>query len=362
MVETPISEPVLCSNCFRDVGLRVDAATVGFVDQSICPNCQSPSGAKLDKELVRLLADRFFVRGSIHRPEYGGFPFVIFNERDHEQKERLRGYIDVADWLKADVELIEKVAGIGFFYYGPRAWMMGDVEPLRALQDENTRTAIIERILAEYPTRLLDRGDPIYRLRVNPKTPEVAAEYDSPPDRYLGTNRLDKPASPVLYASQALEICVHECRVAVEDELFIATLSPERKLKLLNLAMVLKESVTEFDSLDMAIHMLFLAGKHSYPITRQIAAAAQAAGFDGIIYPSYYSLIRLGVRPFETVYGITVRRLNTAYAQTQTIENLAVFGRPIAAGLLKISCIDRLILNRIRYHLQFGPVGLKPYG
>jgi hypothetical protein len=70
---------------------------------------------------------------------------------------------------------------------------------------------------------------------------------------------------------------------------------PTRDLKLLDLSGVLKEDVTEFESLDMAIHMLFLAGGHSYSISRAIAADAHHRGYDGIIYPSYFSLVRLGV-------------------------------------------------------------------
>jgi hypothetical protein len=39
---------------------------------------------------------------------------------------------------------------------------------------------------------------------------------------------------------------------------------PRRSLRFLDLSVVLiEEHVTEFESLDMAIHMLFLAGKHS---------------------------------------------------------------------------------------------------
>ena len=76
----------------------------------------------------------------------------------------------------------------------------------------------------------------------------------------------------------------------------------------------------------MAVHMLFLAGKHAYKITREIAIAAHAAGFDGLIYPSYFSLLRLGVMPFETVYGISHRRIPQyqEYEQAKAIPNLAL--------------------------------------
>lgn len=54
--------------------------------------------------------------------------------------------------------------------------------------------------------------------------------------------------------------------------------------------------------------MLFLARSHSYEISRAIALAAKETGFDGIIYPSFFSLIRTGGHPFETTYGMSLRR------------------------------------------------------
>ena len=105
--------------------------------------------------------------------------------------------------------------------------------------------------------------------------------------------------------------------------------------------------------------MLFLAGKHSYKITRAIADAASSAGFDGIVYPSYFSLLRLGQMPFQTTYGISHRRLPQLqeYEQAKSIPNLALFGRPISNGKITVTCINRLILNRVAYDFHFGPVG-----
>lgn len=144
--------------------------------------------------------------------------------------------------------------------------------------------------------------------------------------------------------------------MAVEDDLFVATLRANRELRLLDLSVVLKENDTEFESLDMAIHMLFLAGSHSYAVSRAIALAAANHGFDGLIYPSYLSLVRLGVQPFETTFGISVRRLSAAYARSQVIENLAVFRRPIAGKFVEVVCINRLVLKQVGYDLLFGPV------
>ena len=102
----------------------------------------------------------------------------------------------------------------------------------------------------------------------------------------LPISTLEKPESyspnlPVLYCSKDIEGCVHECRVTVDDELYLATLKPTQDLKLLDLTELLHEEVSEFESLDLAVHMLFFAAEHSYEISRQIAVAANKAGFYG---------------------------------------------------------------------------------
>jgi hypothetical protein len=138
-----------------------------------------------------------------------------------------------------------------------------------------------------------------------------------------------------MYGSQDLQVCIHECRVTAEDELYVASLAATRDLNLLDLTHLLyEEHVTEFESLDMAVHMLFLAGPHSYEITRLIAQGARAAGYDGVIYPSYFSLLRTGGMPFETAYGISLRRFPQAagYERAKIIPTLGLFGRPVREG------------------------------
>ena len=344
--------PLLCSDCFHDEGLRLISAEVGQKDMSGCPNCGSQNSMKLTRKHVALLAQRFFVRGSIRRTTYGGYPEVQFNTQQPTS-------IDVAPWLEPDIQLIEKTLQVGFFRYSPRLWMVGEVEPLKALQNANSRAEIISRILNDFPGRILDIDEHFYRVRKDPAHPDSFSEYDSPPVEKLGKGRLDTPELPILYGSQDLEVCLHECRVAAEDEIFIATLAPSRRLRLLNLAEVpWEETVTEFESLDMAIHMLFLAGNHSYEISRDIAFAAHRNGFDGLVYPSYFTLLRTGATPFETILGLSHRRFPgfREYARRNTISNLALFGSPIAEGLVTVRCIDRVMLNKVEYKLNFGPL------
>jgi hypothetical protein len=162
-----------------------------------------------------------------------------------------------------------------------------------------------------------------------------------------------------MYGSQDLDVCIHECSASTEDELYVATLKGQRDLRLLDLTHPLEETETEFESLDMAIHMLFLARSHSYDIARDIALAAKEAGFDGVIHPSFFSLIRTGAHPFETAYGLSLRRFHPErdqYVEANPIRNLALFGRPMESGLVSIECIKRLILTQVGYRGHFGPV------
>lgn len=347
-------EPLACSDCFRDRGLRLEALRVGEELETSCPVCGSPTGKKLDAPRLEHIAHSFFVRGTIQRTAYGAAPRVQYNSRRETE-------IATPPWLTADLQLIGAKLGVGFFYYGPRLWMIGGVEPLEALQQPDSRSAIISRILAEYPTYTLGTGESVYRLRINPTHPADNAEYDSPPPGVGGGGRLDGPDLPILYASPDLQVCVHECRASAEDEMFVATLEPSKPLALLDLTEVLlEEDVTEFESLDLAVHMLFLAGPHSYDITRQIALAAREAGYDGLLYPSYFSLLRTGAIPLETSYGISHRRVTrlAEYEKAKLVPNIGIFGRPVEEGRLIVRCLNRVAIRRAEYDLSFGPVSV----
>ena len=260
------------------------------------------------------------------------------------------------------MRLIERAVGIGFFHYGPRFWMIGlNIEPLEALQDPMRRGKTLRRICDEYPKIVLPENHKFYRLRKNLEQPEDFGQYDSPPVEKTGCGRLDTKGFPVMYASQDLPICIHECRVAAEDEVFVATLATTRDLKLLDLtALLFQSDKDEFKSLDMAVHMLFLAGDHSYDICSAIALTAAEYGYDGLVYPSYFSLLQTGKIPFETTFGISHRRIPKLAEQEQSkiVANLAVFGRPVEQGKVEIRSINRLVLRKVQYDFHFGPVGL----
>src|SRR5580765_5406799 len=122
-----MSDAVLCSNCFRDEGLRLDSLRHGTKSDSPCVHCGSTEGSKLTKNLTGQIAHRFFVRGTTHRVDFGAAPVVAMNEHQ-------KTTIKAAPWFEQDIRLLEKTLGVGFFHYGPMMWMVGEVEPLKDLQ------------------------------------------------------------------------------------------------------------------------------------------------------------------------------------------------------------------------------------
>src|ERR1700730_13567750 len=95
-----MTDYALCSDCFQDQGLRLDAELIGISDQSPCPRCSRTAGRKLTKDIVGGLAHRFFVWGTLFRFDYGAAPLVQFNT--HQKTS-----IDISDWLISDLQLIE---------------------------------------------------------------------------------------------------------------------------------------------------------------------------------------------------------------------------------------------------------------
>jgi hypothetical protein len=59
------SDPiVLCSDCFKNVGISIEAQKIGTSTTLPCPKCKSANGAKLTKEKLQTLQFKFFLGGS----------------------------------------------------------------------------------------------------------------------------------------------------------------------------------------------------------------------------------------------------------------------------------------------------------
>jgi RES domain len=323
-------DPILCSECFTDEGLRLVAQNHGYVDQSVCKNCGATSGAKLDRErLEDLLAD-FFCNGTFLKTEFGGANLLAYNPMRYGERE-----VIFPDWLKNDAQLIEDTLKVGIFHYGPATWRLGEIEPLEKLRHRHTRKKAAEEIISHFPSRQLLPEMKFYRIRKNLKPGQEfdPLQFDAAPRRWRSNGRLDSPKISALYGSENLEICVHECRILIPDECFVATLRPRKEMKLLDLCAEIDEQGTPFESLNFAMRFLFAAESASYPMTQAIAAAAIKRGFDGIWYPSYFSLVK-----------------------EDTIPNIAIFGTPIRAKKVQVVCTNRSSLKSAAYEIRMGPI------
>ncbi|MDX8572912.1 RES family NAD+ phosphorylase [Elizabethkingia sp. HX QKY] len=347
---------LLCSDCFQNEGLKITATLIGDTNKKKCENCNSTKGHMLNQNQLKKLVNIFFVRGSFLTCDFGGSPSIQFNE-DHYQK----GSVTWKKWIRDDAKLIENTCKIGFFYYAPRDWMLGQIEPLISLRKQGIESSnIIENIIKKYPTKILDQSYKFYRVRLSPQSPDNIMQYDSPPKKHLGSNRFDSINFPIFYGSPDLQLCIHECRATVSDKIYCATIIPTQQLKMLDLTQIIKESekITESESLEMAVHFLFLASENSYNICRKISKKIKKLGFDGIIFPSYFSYVRTGSIPLETIYGISLRKLKDfkQYSKKQIAPNIAIFGRPIKEKRLKVECINYIQISKIEYNLNFGTV------
>lgn len=339
-----MNDNLLCSECFKDEGLKLDAFQIGIMNNQVCLKCKSTRGRKLNEGLIEELVSRFFVSGTVCKVEYGAAPLVKYNSYHYEKTE-----VDFGESLNQDVKLLEKILKVGFFHYGPRLWTLGHIEPLENLQSTTTREKVIERIITGFPVKYLDCQESFYRIRKNPDFPNNSDQYDSNPNP--GNGRLDSKDFPVLYGSQDLEVCIHECRVTISDELYIAKLQPIARLKFLDLTGEINEKFqTEFESLGIAVSMIHSAGNHSYKITKSIAKSAKNSGFDGIIYPSYFSSVRTGSSgDFSSKFKESSE--NNSYI----IPNIALFGFPVRENKIVVQNINKLLLDKVEYRVSFGP-------
>ena len=111
-------------------------------------------------------------------------------------------------------------------------------------------------------------------------------------------------------------------------------MSPLMKLKLLDFTDVCgdPDETTPFEMLSIAISFLFTANNNAYAIIQALADQARGMGYDGVIYPSFFNQIR------EKEY-----------------KNIALFGRPVEEGKVRVECVNRLVLNSAQYSFVLGP-------
>ncbi len=322
---------VACPDCFGNWGFRAVVSERARLGQGDCPRCRR-RGRRIDKTGLVEAVQLFFVSGSYIAESMA--PVYQSNQANPDPAR-------FDPTLEADAKLARALTGEVVFDYGPPLWRVGEV----ALKHEfaeggEVRERAARAFVGAAPAVVLPIGTRLFRIRKNPKADEsivTPAAFDPPPPEVAREpGRWDDGTLPVLYASDDIELCLHECRIIVSDEIVVATLTATRQLKLLDLTGQIEGGgPTPFE--DPNIFARFLSLKRDADwlgYARTVSRAAHAAGFDGIRYTSYYA---------------------QAKHDTSAL-NVALFGRPISEGALSLQSINRLRVDDARYHYVYGPV------
>lgn len=317
----------ICSECFNDIGLKIEAQKIGIKNNEVCPYCRNKKGYKLNKELLDNLCHNFFVLNNTYKSFYGGSYYIQYNNFHYNNDDN----IIFAENLKNDVEIFRQFLKIGFFYYPPRLCYLGENDYIHNFSEHYNSKKFkraMEKLIEKSRIKYYNSKNIFYRLRKNPQHPTLSSEYDSAP---RGRGRFNERKTKLLYASKNIKACIKECRVNEMDELYIATLRPVNKLKLLDFININDFDNDLFESIGFAINILMNANENSYKICRKIANFIKMQGFDGFISDSHFK----------------------PYLNNKAI-NITLFGSPIKENKVKVININRLNLNKIKYDISFG--------
>jgi len=331
---------LLCSACFQDIGLKLEAQRIGQLrrPKKSCPNCASREGYSLDNKALHKLQRQFFSRATA--PNQLRDDIAILGVDDYPPDTSIRPTL--RSEAQADWDLIQSKISGRLFYRSPKLFFLGITNHFgwyQSLSKEVVRNDIVPklRFTDVHPTA------PFYRIRINVTEPNKfdEAQYDAPPNlRRRGFGRFDNPKLPLLYGSPNLQVCIHECRVTLADQTFVATLAPTRTLRLIDLSGNYDqvEDTGPFDDLFWFFRGLMNASSPNvYRYCRRIAQTIKdITDADGFVYNSYYT--------------------NVAGDTGGKAFNYALFGRPISEGKLKVVSINTIRLSRITYDYHLGPL------
>ena len=323
------NQNIACSDCFKDFGVKAQASLLGSASPEACPVCHLTTGRKLTKELLEDVCQTYFVHGTIPNGRGIFAPLIQFNN--------LREEFELAPFstpsVNEDVAMLARVHKIYCFLYGPPLWQFG--KPCDENGNVSWNESDFDYIIKNCSALVLDQQDIFYRLQTNVREQDlIDFRFCSPPDSIRKFQRFDSKELPILYAARDIETCLHENRTTLQDECFVAVLSPKRKLKILDLSQCKTPSdVTPFEDPNIWLMALLYDGGGAYDICRRLANRIRDKGYDGFIYTSYFQ-----------------------QAAKRTHQNVAVFGRPVVAGDLAVRSLQKVRLNSVAYDWQFASI------
>jgi hypothetical protein len=230
---------ILCSDCFTNNGLRIEAAKFGIRSGASCPTCGSQSDRKLTRNNLHKLTSRFFVTGTIPHGVGGYAPILNYNP------ERAQDEVELDHDIERDWALIKSVIGGSLFYYGPPLWRIGITEHYDEpnVVSDQTITEIVQKL----SVKTLPRGTRTFRIRKNIDSAEVqnSTQFGLPPvEAKRDYGRFDSREHEILCTSPSLPVCIHECRIIITDDVYVATFEAHTDLNLADLTTNYKQEPT----------------------------------------------------------------------------------------------------------------------
>ncbi len=234
-------------------------------------------------------------------------------------------------YLRKDVAILSKRFGIQCFYFGPPLWMFG--KPYDEDGKQRWKLSDFNYLLESFFVREINASDILFRVRLNVHSKLDHLQYCSPPDEFRKKfGRFDSKDLPIQYCAFDVETCLHESRVTVADEVFLAWLAPTQPLQLLDLTECTASPESPFEDPQIWLRALIYDSADSYSICRRLAKRIKKAGFSGFIYPSYFQQVT-----------------------SKTHKNVALFGRPIREGKVAVNGVNKVVLKDVAYDYSFGP-------
>ncbi len=329
---------LLCSLCLSNEGLRRAANELGVALEDACRRCGKQGGAKLDKEVAKALFRRFYCAGS----QAAAYLSPVFRDDGV-------GEVDVRFDRSAQMDyvLLKEASGLTLRRYSPHLRNLG-LTDMRQRIDEVLRAdpatapeEIADRLRRDLETLLgagfaaeLTPGVALFRARISPTSPLDEAQYDSPPADKAAPNRVAGPGLQVFCGALDIDTCLIEIRPSLDDlvhhKVFVATLSPCRRLRLLDFTI----SHPESPEIGSTLGAFFEPNRGSYHLTRMLSMLAKRHGYDGLVYPSAFGCIS---------------------GDTNVWKNVALFGAPISQGTLIVKSINRVLIRSVINSFELGP-------
>ena len=326
-----MSEAIACPGCFNNFGFKQTITMLCRETDGKCVQCGQSGFLKIDHNGLKQAIYNFFVEGSLIAGTYqAAYQVNLLNPSP----------ASFDPTLAPDTELACRLTGLVVFDYGPPLWRVGETEVRNQFEAGGAlRRGAAEDLIEGGKMLKLPAGSRVFRMRLNPKLNEaisLAVAFDPPPATFRRTlGRWDDLDHPVLYVSDDIELCLHECRATISDEIVVASLSPTRDLRLLDLSGEIEwTGGTPFEDPNVFIGMMSRSRGRWLEYCREISRTAHEAGYDGIRYVSYYAQAKHNTRSL----------------------NLAIFGHPIKDGMFILESVNRIRISDMVYKFRLGPL------